>query len=126
MFGQWTFFATFLGNVEMTLAKTDLTVAAGYVDRLVPDEHRHLFDAVKAEHQLTLDQLTRVTGRAPLENLPVLRRTLQTRAVYMDPLHVLQTDLLARTRAGVDVDDRVRRALLLSVNGIAAGMRNTG
>ncbi|MDH3294151.1 MAG: phosphoenolpyruvate carboxylase [Acidimicrobiia bacterium] len=126
MVTQWTFFVTFLGNVEMTLAKTDLTVAAGYVDRLVPDEHKHLFEAVKAEHQLTLEQLTAVTGRTLLENLPVLRRTLQTRAVYMDPLHVLQIDLLARTRAGDNVDARVRRALLLSVNGIAAGMRNTG
>ena len=123
---EWTFFATFLGNVEMTLAKTDLGVAARYVERLVPDEHRHLFDRVTEEHELTVAHLTKVTGRSLLENLPVLRRTLATRAVYMDPLHVLQIDLLARNRAGVDVDNRVRRALLLSVNGIAAGMRNTG
>ena len=126
MVEEWTFFTTFLGNVEMTLAKTDLTVAAAYVDRLVPDEHKHLFEAVKVEHELTVSQLTEVTGRDLLGNLPVLRRTLQTRAVYMDPLHVLQIDLLARNRSGVDVDARVRRALLLSVNGIAAGMRNTG
>ena len=126
MAGEWTFFATFLGNVEMTLAKTDLEVAARYVERLVPDEHRHLFDQVTAEHELTVAHLTKVTGRSLLENLPVLRRTLATRAVYMDPLHVLQIDLLARNRAGVDVEERVRRALLLSVNGIAAGMRNTG
>ncbi len=123
---EWTFFATFLGNVEMTLAKTDLGVAAQYVERLVPTEHRHLFDRVTAEHELTVAHLTKVTGRGLLENLPVLRRTLATRAVYMDPLHVLQIDLLARNRAGVDVDDKVRRALLLSVNGIAAGLRNTG
>ena len=123
---DWTFFATFLGNVEMTLAKTDLGVAARYVERLVPAEHQHLFDRVIAEHERTVSHLTKVTGRGLLENLPVLRRTLATRATYMDPLHVLQIDLLARNRAGVDVDDQVRRALLLSVNGIAAGMRNTG
>jgi phosphoenolpyruvate carboxylase len=123
---QWTFFTTFLGNVEMTLAKTDLVVAAQYVERLVPQEHRHLFDRVVEEFELTRSELTAATGRPLLANLPVLRRTLQTRAVYMDPLHVLQADLLARTRSGSAVDSRVRRALLLSVNGIAAGMRNTG
>ena len=124
---QWTFFATFCGNVEMTLAKTDLGVAARYVERLVPSEHRHLFERVQAEHELTsVASLTSVTGRGLLDNLPVLKRTLATRAVYMDPLHVLQIDLLARTRSGVETSMKVRRALLLSVNGIAAGMRNTG
>ncbi len=126
MAADWTFFTTFLGNVEMTLAKTDLGVAARYVERLVPPEHAHLFDVVVAEHERTVTHLTKVTGRGLLENLPVLHRTLATRATYMDPLHVLQIDLLARNRAGVDVDQQVRRALLLSVNGIAAGMRNTG
>ncbi len=126
MFARWTFFATFVGNVEMTLAKTDLGIAARYVDRLVPIEHRHLFDVISDEHARTLSELKAVTGRDLLGNLPVLRRTLQTRAVYMDPLHVLQIDLLARSRAGDGGDRLVRRALLLSVNGIAAGMRNTG
>ncbi len=126
MFDEWTFFQTFLANVEMTLAKTDLDIAARYVDALVSDEHRRLFDVVNTEHASTLEQLTDVTRRAPLDNLPVLKRTLQIRDVYLDPLHVLQVDLLARVRQGEEIEPRLQRALLLTVNGVAAGMRNTG
>ncbi len=137
MFTQWRFLQTFIGNVEMTLAKTDLGIAQRYVDSLVSDDHRHLFDVVKAEHARTVDQVRELTGREILGDLPVLARTLQTRAFYLDPLHVLQVDLLARSReqattnalAAGDADEMdpgVRRALLLTVNGVAAGMRNTG
>jgi phosphoenolpyruvate carboxylase len=133
MFAKWQFFQTFLGNVEMTLAKTDLGIAAAYVETLVDDEHRHLFEVVEQEHARTIAEVTAVTQRDLLGNLPVLSRTLKTRAIYLDPLHVLQVDLLARSRAhsgaepaGHDMDPEVRRALLLTVNGVAAGMRNTG
>ncbi len=131
MLERWTFFSAFIANVEMTLAKTALDIAENYVQRLVPIEHRHLFDVIRSEHALTLEEVTRLTGREPLGNLPVLARTLRTRNFYLDPLHVLQVDLLARTRAASgdtpdSTDPLFRRALLLTVNGIAAGMRNTG
>jgi phosphoenolpyruvate carboxylase len=136
MFAEWRFLKTFLSNVEMTLAKTDLGIAQRYVDVLVRDDHKHLFGVVKAEHSRTLEEIQTLTGREILGDLPVLRRTLETRAFYLDPLHVLQVDLLARSRAqasteslaagGEGMDPAVRRALLLTVNGVAAGMRNTG
>ncbi|NNF54565.1 MAG: phosphoenolpyruvate carboxylase [Acidimicrobiales bacterium] len=136
MFTEWKFFQTFLSNVEMTLAKTDLGISKRYVDALVDHEHRHLFEVVEAEHARTVEQITSLTERKLLGNLPVLDRTLQTRAVYLDPLHVLQVDLLHRSRelasaeslvtGGEGMNPAVRRALLLTVNGVAAGMRNTG
>jgi phosphoenolpyruvate carboxylase len=130
MLADWQFFGTFVSNVEMTLAKTDLAIARHYVDRLVDPANHHVFDLVVAEHDRTIEELARLKEGALMEDLPILKRTLAVRDVYLDPINVLQVELLARTRAAAEddgeVDHLLRRALLLTVNGVAAGLRNTG
>lgn len=127
MYGSWAFFRTFLSNVQMTLAKTDLDIAASYVEALVPDDARHLLDVIRAEHERTVEQVLRVTGQSSLlEQAPVLRRTLELRDHYLAPLHALQVSLLGKARAAETSSAETERALLLTINGIAAGLRNTG
>ncbi len=132
MHEDWAFFRNFVSNVEMTLAKTDLTVARQYVDQLVPVELRHVFDAVAEEHALTMAEILAITGGEELlGSQPSLAATLVTRDRYLLPLQLLQVQLLRRVRASresgaAEVDPTLRRALLLTVNGIATGLRNTG
>ncbi|MEW9263290.1 phosphoenolpyruvate carboxylase [Kineococcus endophyticus] len=128
MYADWAFFRSFVSNVQMTLAKTDLGIAAHYVEELVGADARGAFETIRAEHATTLEQVLWLTGQDELlESAPVLRRTLELRDAYLAPLHALQVTLLARSRAsGDEVDPALRRALLLTINGIAAGMRNTG
>ncbi|MGB8022355.1 MAG: phosphoenolpyruvate carboxylase [Candidatus Nanopelagicales bacterium] len=128
---QWPFFGNFLSNVAMTAAKADLAVAERYVHRLVPDHLQYLAGTIRAEHELTVAEVQQVLGTdSLLGSQPALAQTLLVRDAYLRPLHLLQVSLLARVRwhegEGTKVDPQLRRALLLTVNGIATGMRNTG
>ncbi|MCI0678462.1 MAG: phosphoenolpyruvate carboxylase [Actinobacteria bacterium] len=120
------YFQTFLSNVEMTLAKTDLDIAGRYVSDLVGPEHRGLLEVIRAEYELATEEVLGLRRQPELlTDLPLLSRTLRVRDVYLDPLNYLQVFLLGRSRSGESGED-LDRALLLTINGIAAGMRNTG
>ena len=123
---EWGFMQTFLSNVEMTLFKTDLDIAGRYVDALVAPEHQHLLQSIRQEHDLAIAQVLEIRDVDQLlDDAGLLRRTLDVRDVYLDPINYLQVSLLERSRQGEESPD-LDRALLLTVNGIAAGMRNTG
>ena len=127
MHRQWHFFRNFLSNVEMTLAKTDLDIARRYVDGLVPDHLRRLFGDIEEEHARTVEELMRVTGQPHLLAVnPTLHRTFEVRDTYLLPLHEMQVRLLQRMRATEEPTVELQRALSVTINGIATGLRNTG
>ena len=127
MHRQWHFFRNFLSNVEMTLAKTDLDIARRYVDGLVPDHLRRLFEDIEEEHARTVEELMRVTGQPHLLAVnPTLHRTFEVRDTYLLPLHEMQVRLLQRMRGTEEPTVELQRALSVTINGIATGLRNTG
>ena len=132
MFKEWPFFATLLSNMDMVLSKTDLAVASRYAELVADKKLRNsIFKRIVAEHERTTACLTAVTGaKERLANNPLLARSIKNRFAYLDPLNHLQVELIKRHRAatadGRKSDERVHRGIHLSINGIAAGLRNTG
>ena len=125
MYESWPFFASTLDLVEMTLAKADARIAAQY-DRLVAAELRAYGAALRERLQRAIDTVRVISGHATLlESNPVLRRSIDVRNPYVDPINIVQVELLRRLRSG-DADPRLHDAFAVTVNGIAAGMRNTG
>jgi phosphoenolpyruvate carboxylase len=113
--------------MDMVLAKTDLAVASRYA-QLVTDKklRKTVFDKIVAEHERTSNVLAEITGKGDrLADNPLLARSIKNRFPYLDPLNHLQVELLKRHRAG-DQNVRLRRGIHLTINGIAAGLRNTG
>jgi phosphoenolpyruvate carboxylase len=130
MYRQWPFFRTLLSNIDMVLAKSDLRLAARYLV-LVEDRAlaRRIFAAIESEWQRAHRALALITGETGrLQSNPALARSIEHRFPYIDPLHHLQVELLRRYRLRRDGDpvERLERGIHLSINGIAAGLRNTG
>jgi len=127
MVKEWPFFRTLLSNMDMVLAKSDLALASRYSE-LVKDAklRKKIFTAIEAEWQRTVGALALITGEKHLlADNASLQRSIRHRFPYIDPLHHLQVELVRRYRAG-QADERVQRGIHISINGIAAGLRNTG
>jgi phosphoenolpyruvate carboxylase len=127
MHREWPFFTTLLSNMDMVLAKSDIAIASRYA-ALVKDValRESIFERIRAEHQSTIDALMMITGQKELqETNPLLQRSIRHRFPYIDPLNHVQVELLQRFREGHQ-DQGTRVGLHLSINGIAAGLRNSG
>ncbi len=127
MYKEWSFFTTMLSNMDMVLAKSDIAIASRYAE-LVRDKalRETIFPRIRGEHQATIDALLAVSGQqALLEGNPLLKRSIRNRFPYLDPLNHVQVELLHRYRDG-HTDDKLKRNIHLSINVIAAGLRNSG
>ena len=123
----WPFFRALLSNMDMVMAKSDLALASRYAELVGNTRLRKkILGSIEAEWHLTSDALAQITGdKHRLANNAALQRSIRHRFPYIDPLHHLQVELIRRYRAG-KVDDKLRRGIHISINGIAAGLRNTG
>ena len=131
MHKEWPFFKALLSNMDMVLAKSDLALARRYAE-LVPDVRlrKKIFAMIEREWQLTTQALHLITGeKSRLASNPALERSIRHRFPYIDPLHHLQVELIRRYRSAQrtqDKDERTQRGIHIAINGIAAGLRNTG
>jgi phosphoenolpyruvate carboxylase len=127
MYREWPFFQTLLSNMDMVLAKSNIAIASRYAELVEDTELREaIFPRLRAEWEHTIEMLLAITGQqALLDQNPLLARSIRNRFPYLDPLNHVQVELLKRHRAG-DTDERVVEAIHLTINGIAAGLRNSG
>ena len=131
MYREWQFLRTQLSNMDMVLAKTSLGIARRYAE-LVPDAalRRAIFGRIREEWHASVEALLAITGQKTLlEGNPHLARSLQERFPYLDPLNHIQVEMLKLSRQeaeGAAGDPKVRRGIQLTINGIAAGLRNSG
>ncbi len=131
MHRDWRFFRSMLSNIEMALAKADFPIARHYAERLSGRGGRAIFERLEEEYQTTRTRLLQVTEQKfLLEKTPVLRRSIELRNPYVDPMSYLQVELLARYRKArakrPEAQEELLYAILLTINGIASGLRNTG
>jgi phosphoenolpyruvate carboxylase len=127
MYQKWPFFHDLLSNMDMVLSKCDMSIASRYAELVSDTDLRQdIFSNIEQEFQRTVKWLLAITGqKSLLESNPALARSLDSRSPYIDPLNHLQVDLLRRYRKG-GADDKLKRAILLTINGITAGLRNSG
>jgi phosphoenolpyruvate carboxylase len=128
MYEQWPFFRSTISNIEMTLAKSDFQIARQYAERAANQQQaQHIYAALEKEHARAERVVLQLTGETKLlDRTPVLQRSIAVRNPYVDPMSYLQVELLARKRRAKKVNEQLLYAILLTINGIAAGMRNTG
>ncbi|MGB4467429.1 MAG: phosphoenolpyruvate carboxylase [Azovibrio sp.] len=127
MYRHWPFFRTLLSNMDMVLAKTDLAIASRYAELVTdPALRQQVFGRIQAEWELTCQHLLAIEAQQDFlaDNL-LLKRSIRNRFPYMDPLNHLQVELLRRHRSGAR-DERIARGIHITINGIAAGLRNSG
>ncbi len=127
MYREWPFFSTLMSNMDMVLAKSDIGIASRYAELVADVDLREaIFARLRKERQSTIEALLAITGQASLlESNPLLARSIRNRLPYLDPLNHMQIELLKRYRAGDTAED-VIAGIHLTINGIAAGLRNSG
>ncbi|MBS0261384.1 MAG: phosphoenolpyruvate carboxylase [Planctomycetes bacterium] len=128
MYARWPFWTTLVDNAQMILAKADLTIARLYAELVENREiGNQIFSRIELEYQRTTEAIRLITGQVELlDNMPVLKRSIERRNPYVDPLSFIQLVLLARLRSGNDPSTELQTAVLESINGIASGLKNTG
>lgn len=128
MYQRWPFWRTLIDNAQMILAKADMDIAHLYADLVQDEETRNsIFSRIESEYNRTIEMILKITGQSELlESSPVLLHSIQRRNPYVDPLSFIQLVLLRRLRTGVEPQDDFLTAVLESINGIAAGLKNTG